>query len=82
MGFQVNWKFRAQDEEHISCSQWKRDVDVVFKAFPGGTLAKGPRILKKSAGQMLGWADICTDDSDAGTVESVIFGYAWISSWV
>ena len=45
----------------------------MLKAFPGGMLAKGPRILKKSGGQMLGWDDICTDDSDAGTVESIIF---------
>ena len=31
---------------------------------------------------MLGWTDSDTDDSDAGTVESIMFGPAWNLSWV
>ena len=62
---------RGQDEEgrqYIGVSaSWRTSQDE--------EITSRPRSL-------LGWADSDTDDSDAGTVESILFGSAWNSSWV
>ena len=47
----------------------------MFKTFTGETLAARPTHLDEISRQrqMFGWADICTDESDAGTVESSVW---------
>ena len=64
-------RFRDQDEDgqqYIGAStSWRPSQD--------GDITSRSRSL-------LGWADSYTDDSDAGTVESILFWSAWNLPWV